>query len=979
MDIHRCRFVPYNPQAINTLAFSHPPSADISGRGVPTLRLAVGRANGDIEIWNPLRGAWFQETILRGGKDRSIEGLAWTLDPSEDEGDGGGKIPGKLRLFSVGYSSVVTEWDLQKGQPAQHSSGNYGEIWCLTAQPRWKATKRGKDGKLLPPAEGEYTGQHLAAGCADGSIVILSTEDGELRYLKTMRPSTKRARVLSITFQDRNIIVAGYADSSIRLFDIRNGRLLRTMSLGKGPIGGPKEILVWSVKCLPDGTIVSGDSTGEIRFWDGKNYSIFQRLTGHQADILDIAVSADGKSIVSGGADQRTVIYRPQDGGGKGDQKRRWAELMHRRYHTHDVKTLAVYETKDISIVVSGGLDTTPIVLPLREYGNEHHRKLTSLPQLPQLSSSPSSRYLMSWWDREVNIWHVTRGAAVQGDVQDGRQHRLAGKILFKGDENLTSAALSSDGKLLVASTVSEIKAFSLKQRMGDVTANLKVQKIEVPSSLSAGGARLISISPDNQWLCVVRPNSDIYLANIVPASSSAERPQISSKLVKVKRVERHTRHEKGSHGTLGPYERTIRCIAFADDSKILASGDIGGYVDTWVLEQCGDQVQKQIKTNGRSSSVSSDDDDSSDDEDNSPVIGGQRWIPAPQESPIPRMKSGILFLSFRPRSRTTQALTNGNHTAPKQPELGEDRLMVLTGEHQLAEFNTLKGKLSDWSRRNPKGCLPAEFSGLKDRAMGALWDINGDRERLWLYGPNWMWMFDLSQDFPPPEEGDAEPVAQIDSKPALSNKRKRGKEIEDVQDRKKPNTGAGDRIPIMKSYIGQGDSIRKITGKDSSNAEVVSIRGKQRRSKKGDDDDDEADYYDEALTANELTLARLRRQQIAEQDDEDDEDQPQKVLTNGVKSHEEDLQIQNELDAEPGLELQPQPKRRWWWTYKYRDILGIVPLSSHGMEEVSNGLENAIVPANGDGGGDIGLEVAVVERPMWDVDLPGRYLRDYE
>lgn len=361
MDIHRCRFVPYNPQAINALAFSHPPSRDLAGRGVKTLRLAVGRANGDIEIWNPLRGAWFQETVLRGGKDRSIEGLAWTMDPAEDDPDGSGsKIPGRLRLFSIGYSNAVTEWDLEKGLPARHSGGNYGEIWCLAAQPRWKPAK-GKDGKPLPPAEGEFTGQHLAAGCADGSIVILSTADGDLKFLRIMRPSTKRARVLSITFQNRNVIAAGYADSSIRMFDIRNGQLLRTISLGRGPSGGPKEILVWSVKCLPDETIVSGDSTGEIKFWDAKNYSLIQRVQGHQADVLDVAVSADGESVISGGADQRTVVYRLKPGE-KGDKRRRWAEVMHRRYHTHDVKTFAVYETKDISVAVSGGTSSNSTV-----------------------------------------------------------------------------------------------------------------------------------------------------------------------------------------------------------------------------------------------------------------------------------------------------------------------------------------------------------------------------------------------------------------------------------------------------------------------------------------------------------------------------------------------------------------------------------------------------------------------------------------
>lgn len=349
MDIHRCRFVSYNPQGINSVAFSHPPSADLAGRGVSTLRLAIGRANGDIDIWNPQRGAWFQETTLRGGKDRSIEGLTWIQDPA----DSTSRTPGKLRLFSIGSSSAVSEWDLANGHPLRHSSGNYGEIWCIAAQPQWQQKKRGKDGKLLPPAEGEDITQSLAAGCVDGSIVILSTSDDDLKFQRLMRPSTKKARVLSVTFQNRTTIVAGYADSSIRVFDIRNGQQLRTISLGKGISGGPKEVLVWSVKCLPDGTIVSADSSGEIKFWDGKNYSLFQRISSHLADVLDIAVSADGETVVSGGADQRTVVYRKN--GEKGDKKARWAELSHRRYHSHDVKTFAVYETKDVSFVVSGG------------------------------------------------------------------------------------------------------------------------------------------------------------------------------------------------------------------------------------------------------------------------------------------------------------------------------------------------------------------------------------------------------------------------------------------------------------------------------------------------------------------------------------------------------------------------------------------------------------------------------------------------
>ncbi|PGH28083.1 hypothetical protein AJ80_00340 [Polytolypa hystricis UAMH7299] len=993
MDVHRCRFVPYNPQAINALAFSHPPSVDISGRGVPTLRLAIGRANGDIEIWNPLRGVWFQESILRGGKDRSIEGLAWTLDPSEVDGEGI-KLPGKLRLFSIGYSSVVTEWDLEKGLPARHSSGNFGEIWCLAAQPRWKPTQKDEDGKPLSPAEGEYTGQHLAAGCADGSIVILSTEDGDLKYLRTVRPSTRKARVLSLAFQDRNTVVAGYADSSIRVFDIRSGKLIRTMSLGKGPAKGTKELLVWSVKCLPAGGIVSGDSAGEIRFWDAKNYSLIQRLQGHQADVLDIAVSADGETVISGGADQRTAIYKMK--GGKKDKSRRWAEATHRRYHTHDVKAFAVYETKNISIVVSGGLDTTPVVVPLREYGKENHRKLPSLPQCPQLSSSPASRLLMGWWEREVNFWQVPkRFSTNDDDILDGQSHRLVGKVLIQGEENISSAAMSLDGKLLVAATTSQVKMFGLKRRKGEDKSVLRVNKIELPSEVSNYGAKVVSISPDSQWLCLVRPDNNVYLAKIVADPESKGGAQVLTKLSKLTRPSRVTRHEKHQHGTLGAYERTIRCVTFSHDSKVVACGDLDGFVDTWSLEEMQEPVHK-TKVNGKASSDSSDD-DSSDDEDTPPVIEGQHWILTPSELPIPRLNSGILLLSFRPRTPASpKSLTNG--VSPKKSTMSSagnaDRLIVLTAEHQLCEFDVQQGKLSDWSRRNPKTYLPQEFTVLKDRAMGGIWDVH---QRLWLYGPAWMWMFDLTQDFPPPgEAGETQDV--VVSSSAASNKRKR----EEDERMDKLNSGAGDRMHLSQSDVGLGRKMRKIVGPDESTAEWISLE-KQKRPEDAGIGEEDQDGYDPSFAANDVTLARLRREQQSQTftDDEDEDEQAHSSkphhLTHGTapppplrpsgtgqiavavvihtrpNGHSNENQQTRTDDrsvkqVEPASEPKPtMERRRWWHTYKYREVLGIVPLGPVDTQDVS---EDAA---------DVPLEVAVIERPMWDVQLPGRYIRDYE
>lgn len=53
MEIHRCRFVEYMPSAINALAFT-------TGTARPLV--ACGRANGDIEIWNPF--SWHLEKVF---------------------------------------------------------------------------------------------------------------------------------------------------------------------------------------------------------------------------------------------------------------------------------------------------------------------------------------------------------------------------------------------------------------------------------------------------------------------------------------------------------------------------------------------------------------------------------------------------------------------------------------------------------------------------------------------------------------------------------------------------------------------------------------------------------------------------------------------------------------------------------------------------------------------------------------------------
>ncbi|KAL8998267.1 MAG: hypothetical protein Q9169_002672 [Polycauliona sp. 2 TL-2023] len=998
MDVHRCRFVPYPPSAINALAFSHSASPATSSKLLSTLRLAIGRANGDIEIWNPLRGAWHQETVFRGGKDRSIEGLAWTHDPEEQDRNGS-NVPGKLRLFSIGYSSAVTEWDLASGLPIRHVSGNYGELWCIAAQPRQPSVVKRDTSAVNGSTEDIAQCQSLAVGCADGSIVLLSTADGDLKFEKTLtRPAKKRARVLSIAWQNKYIVVTGHADSTIRIYDIRNGQQVRSMSLGAGPEGGPKEILVWTIKCLVDGTIVSGDSTGTVSFWDGKHYSPLQRITSHKADILDLATSMDGGSVFSGGMDRRTILYR-RTAGSRSGEKRRWVEIAHQRFHSHDVKAMAIFETKGISVLASGGLDTAPIIVPVREYGKEHHRTLPCLPHQPPVCSAPRKRLLVSWWDREVSLWKIPTSLQTlveSNDHEDSSSSlakRLVAKVLIQGEESITSVDILKDGSLLAVSTLSTVKVFRLKTK-DDSTIGLR--KIELPIKLRNIGAKIIQWSPDGKWLVAVSSNTKVQAMRVSATNESKKTPRFLPQTVNLKRLPRKTQESNLLHGSLGAYDRSASCVAFSADSRILAVGDLSGHLDTWVLEGHENLMQEPpvIKSKNHKaaslSSASTDESDESDDSDaesHPTLIYAQHWKCNPSAHLIPKLLSAPLIMSFRPMTPTSappKPLTNGNgrphptrhNPYPHSHDLpsGEDRLFIVTAEHQFYEINVLAGRISGWSRRNPTSALPKEFTSIRDRAMGCIWDVypssstNPGRQRIWLYGSTWLWMFDLARDLSGRVHGEGDSDEPYTEEPAKTSKMRKRKREEAIRNKevtlsmdhdaeglsttggKERDTGAGSHIPAHEMTTGVGRKMRKTAGANGKDAAFVKLgRDVSDESEAEDDEDDDEE---------EQALVRMRRGEDV-------------VMVNREANGADEKTDEEKARREEAIKGPP-----YWGTFKYRPILGIVPLGGSEGDEDDDTLDETD-EERVEGGR--GVEVALVERPMFDIDLPERFYGDQE
>ncbi|KAF4553127.1 Hypothetical protein D9617_8g051400 [Elsinoe fawcettii] len=907
MDIHRSRFVPYPASPISAIAFSRTNDRDVP-EPKPALKLAIGRADGSIELWNPDRANWVQEIVFPGREASSIEGLVWTQDPNEQD-PSGNAIVGQLRLYSIDSTAAVTEWNLSTGRPQRISTGNFSEVWCIAAQPRQKLDYTAK--------EGEWTGQDLVVGCGDGTLALLTTADDDLTFKRFLaRSGSRKTRCMSVAWQSRDTVVAGFSDSSIRVYDVRSGSVLRTMSLGAGLQGASKNVLVWRIKCLPNGDIVSADSNGQVVFWNGKSYSMSQRIAGHDSDCLDLVTSTDGQTVFSGGIDGKIAVYKATE---KDGHKRKWAKLSHRRIHQGDLKSMAVYDAKHMSVVATGGGDTMPTVIPLRQLNKEMHRRLPNLPQIQPLVSAPQARLLVSWWERNVSIWRIghQESLALAPSMQS---RKLVGGVSVKGEDNVAAVAISSDGRLLAVATAVATKLFQLRQSRDPADTRLRCRTMTLPAEVSSTGSRLLDISSDGRWLTQVTVKNEIFIHRITASEENPKHLKVLPEHAELERVFRKMTVQSG----LGAYETTITKIVSSPDSSALCVSDLAGHIDIFALS--GDfsasapaaERIKPAKTRGKKAPVKkrpqdsdSDDDSSSssDDEDDLPLaFYGQSWASHASAEKMPKLDSQALVIAFHPEKGL------------------ENLLFVITQHHQVYELDVQKGKLSDWSRRNPTSVLPSEFKTIKDRVMGLVWDFNSStsnsdasgrrKARAWLYGSSWVGMLDISQDFADVvSNGDVQASGAVSQDLMTAGKRKRHPQDEHWEKRMgdgkrhKGRSGAGDELPKAEKggfLLPAGDA-------------AVSE----------DDDEDLMDFDDE--------LGPLTRIEDSEAEDSSSKE------TTG------------------------RSRRRWWCTYKYRPILGIAPLDKE-SPSITAEDDQSVQKRQGSGRHEP-LEVVLVERPQWDLE----------
>ena len=210
----------------------------------------------------------------------------------------------------------------------------------------WDA-KSEKQIRKMDQAKGFYNtvaispnSKRIVSGSGDGTIKIWDAESGEeIRTLKGHRDDVK-----SVAFSpDGKRVVSGSDDETAKVWDVESGKVLKNFTGhtftvesvafihgGKRVFSTGEYIKIWdagsgevvkdfkrtgvgfifSAAMSPNGErIVLGGGLGKVVIMNAESGKVLKKIEGHELAVMSVAISADGKWIVSGSGDKTFRVW----------------------------------------------------------------------------------------------------------------------------------------------------------------------------------------------------------------------------------------------------------------------------------------------------------------------------------------------------------------------------------------------------------------------------------------------------------------------------------------------------------------------------------------------------------------------------------------------------------------------------------------------------------------------------------------------
>jgi RNA polymerase sigma factor (sigma-70 family) len=338
---------------------------------------------------------------------------------------------------------------------------------------RTQATGTARHTLTLPPPDNWYrpvclgfshNGNLLAAGGDGRPVVVWDVASRKELHRLPVGFAT------AFLFSPNDRVLATSGNSTIRLWDLKNGRELHSADGHAGAVG--------AVAVSPDGRIVASGSWDDhtVRIWDRETGRQRHVLAGHKEPIRGVALSPDGKTLFSGGLDgtirQWDVV--------SGEQRRVFT--MNKGPMLEDRQSVDAFrlsaDGRTLTAVTVGFEEEKPILWVWDVVTGTERVKRTLDVELYVICFSPDGKTFAA----------LRNGRVVLEDVTSGRRRELdASRGL--------SWEFSSDGKLL---------AVAFNVRGNDSVAVYEVDKSEPARILTTGDTGLMAFSPDRRYLATV-------------------------------------------------------------------------------------------------------------------------------------------------------------------------------------------------------------------------------------------------------------------------------------------------------------------------------------------------------------------------------------------------------------------------------------------------------------------------------------------
>ncbi|RIB05835.1 WD40-repeat-containing domain protein [Gigaspora rosea] len=248
-------------------------------------------------------------------------------------------------------------------------------------------------------------GKYLATGAEDKQIRIW---DIQRQSIKSLFPGHEQD-IYSLDFsRDGRLIVSGSGDKTARVWDMVTGELMYKLSIDEP---SQKDAGVTSVAISPDGYYVAAGSLDKIvRVWDARTGYLLERLEGHKDSVYSVAFAPDGKTLVSGSLDKTLKLWdmsHPGRNAGAGSSQKNSAKMT---FNGHKDFVLSVAVSPDGRWVVSGSKDRgvqfwDPNTAQTQFMLQGHKNSVISVALSPALSGPTGKLFATGSGDCRARIW----------------------------------------------------------------------------------------------------------------------------------------------------------------------------------------------------------------------------------------------------------------------------------------------------------------------------------------------------------------------------------------------------------------------------------------------------------------------------------------------------------------------------------------------------------------------------------------------